>query len=316
MIPSYPSIYALGHRAVTDLFRDPVVVQEKVDGSQISFARYDGPDGPFLKVRSKGADILPVAPPDMFKAGVAYLQSIIETIPANVIFRGEYLAKPKHNALVYDRVPRHNIVLFDVDEGLESYVGWDRLLDYAALLDFETVPLLYTGMVYSPTELRSFLDRESYLGGQKVEGVVVKNYQRFTLDKKVMMAKLVSEAFKEVHAAEWKGQSEQADIVALLRAEYASPARWQKALIHLRERGQIEDSPRDIGKLIPEVMQDITKECEAEIKDKLFAWAWPRLRKGLTHGLPEWYKDSLLALQFTREQEAAAAHSPAVFDPA
>lgn len=314
MISSYPSIYALGHRAVADLFREPVVVQEKVDGSQISFARYEGPDGPFLKVRSKGADILPAAPPDMFRAGVLYLQSIIETIPANVIFRGEYLAKPKHNALVYDRVPRHNIVVFDVDEGMEAYAGWDKVCWFAGQLDLETVPMLHFGVIETPTELRALLDRESFLGGQKVEGVVVKNYQRFTPDKKVMMAKLVSEAFKEVHAAEWKGQ--QADIIALLRAEYASPARWQKALIHLRERGLIEDSPRDIGKLIPEVRLDISEECEAEIKDKLFDWAWPKIRKGLTHGLPEWYKEALLAKQFEQEATAAVATSPAVFDPA
>jgi ATP-dependent RNA circularization protein (DNA/RNA ligase family) len=37
MILSYPSIYALGHRAIRELFDGPVVVEEKIDGSQFSF---------------------------------------------------------------------------------------------------------------------------------------------------------------------------------------------------------------------------------------------------------------------------------------
>lgn len=35
-IPSYPKIYAVGHREVRDIFRFPVLVQEKIDGSQFS----------------------------------------------------------------------------------------------------------------------------------------------------------------------------------------------------------------------------------------------------------------------------------------
>lgn len=33
---SYPSIYALGHRAIVDLLKGPVFIEEKIDGSQFS----------------------------------------------------------------------------------------------------------------------------------------------------------------------------------------------------------------------------------------------------------------------------------------
>jgi hypothetical protein len=41
-IGSYPKIYNLGHKAVRDIFKEPVTAQEKVDGSQFSFMRVDG----------------------------------------------------------------------------------------------------------------------------------------------------------------------------------------------------------------------------------------------------------------------------------
>ena len=72
----------------------------------------------------------------------------------------------------------------------------------------------------------------------------------------------------------------------------------------LQERGLLEGSPRDIGALIKEVPADISKECADEIKDKLFAWAWPHIQRMTTRGLPEWYKEQLLKQQFEREVTA------------
>ena len=56
MINSYPSIYNLGHKAITDLLKGPVIVEEKIDGSQLSF-RKDSEGS--LHIRSKGATIYP-----------------------------------------------------------------------------------------------------------------------------------------------------------------------------------------------------------------------------------------------------------------
>lgn len=50
MINSYPSIYSLGHRYISELFSGPVVIQEKIDGSQFSFGNLNGK----LFCRSKG----------------------------------------------------------------------------------------------------------------------------------------------------------------------------------------------------------------------------------------------------------------------
>jgi len=49
---SYPKVYNLGHAAIVHLFDEPVTVEEKVDGSQFSFALIDGE----LSARSKGKE--------------------------------------------------------------------------------------------------------------------------------------------------------------------------------------------------------------------------------------------------------------------
>lgn len=302
---SYPSIYALGHRAIADLLRGDVLVEEKVDGSQFSFGvTQDGE----IKVRSKGAQLYVDAPEKMFTAAVASVKERAHLLTPGWTYRAEYLAKPKHNSLAYDRIPNGHLIVFDVNPEHETYLSYEEKSAEAERIGLETVPLIYRGRVDGVASFRQFLERESILGGQKIEGVVVKpvGYALFGLDKKCLLGKFVSESFKEVHAGEWKKSNPgPQDIIERISGDLHTQARWNKAVLHLRERGVIEGSPRDIGKIIAEVPTDIQSECEAEIKDRLFAWAWPQIRRKVTAGLPEWYKDELLKQQFDAEEPAA-----------
>ena len=294
---AYPSVFSLGHKALAELFSDPVLVEEKVDGSQISFGVFPEVDG--LRVKSKGAPINLQAPMAMFARAVEVIRDL--PLTPGWTYRAEYLAKPKHNALAYDRIPKQHLCLFDINDGHESYMPYEAKAREAERLGIDVVPLLHQGLVPDVQAFRAFLDRESILGGQKVEGVVIKNYARFGPDKKVLMGKFVSEHFKEVHASEWKLENpKQGDILEALIQRLRTPARWQKAVQHLAERGALETSPRDIGPLLTEVGVDVEKECKDEILASLWAWAWPHLRRRVAHGLPEWYKEYLLAKQFEK----------------
>ena len=296
---SYPSTFALGHRAIADLLLDPVLVEEKVDGSQFSFGVFEENGERVLRCRSKGAQLQTLAPEKMFAAGVATAQALADRLVVGWTYRGEYLAKPKHNALAYDRVPSQHVILFDVNPAHEEYLPWDAKSEEAARLGLEVVPRLHEGMIGDAQALRDLLATVSILGGQKVEGLVIKNYKRFTAEKKVMVGKFVSEAFKEVHAAEWKAANPMGgDIIGALIAQYRTPARWAKAVQHMREAGTLDDSPKDIGLLFREVPEDIERDAADDIKTKLYEWAWPKIRRGVCAGLPEWYKERLLERQF------------------
>lgn len=299
---SYPSIFALGHRALTDLFLDPVLVEEKIDGSQFSFGRF-GPDRD-LKCRSKGAQLNLVAPEPMFRKGIDAVGDL--DLRPGWTYRGEYLSKAKHNTLAYDRVPERHVIIFDINPGHEEYLSHEEKRAEAQRIGLEVVPVVHTGVIADVEMFRSFLDRESVLGGQKVEGLVVKNYSRFGPDKKVLMGKFVSEAFKEAHAVSWKQTNPgPTDIIEDIVRAYARPARWEKAIQHLRDAGKLEGTPRDIGSLMAEVPTDIEKECAEEIAAELWKWAWPKIRRGVGRGLPEWYKERLLVEQFRHDDTAA-----------
>lgn len=295
-IHSYPSVMQVGHKMIADLFKTPVLIEEKIDGSQFSFGVIDGE----LVCRSKGKQQLLDAPDEMFKKAVEVIREISLDLNPNWTYRGEYLAKPKHNTLVYSRIPTKHIILYDINTGLEEYMPYEAKKREAERLGLEIVPILFEGMVTDFEMFKSFMERESVLGGCKIEGVVIKNYNLFTAEKKVAMGKYVSEAFKEVHEADWKERNpNKAEIEMVLIETYRTTARWQKAVQHLKESGVLEGTPKDIAALMREVPADILKECEEEIKEKLFKHFWEKIKRGVTRGLPEWYKEELTKSAFS-----------------
>lgn len=296
---SYPKIWALGHAGIAELLLDPVVIEEKVDGSQFSFGKF----GDEIKMRSKGCELI-LGKEKMFSKAENYVLSIKDKLKDGWTYRAEYLQKPKHNTLAYDRIPQNNLILFDINYGHEQYLSYDEKMAEALSLGIETVPLMYSGVITNIETFKELLDRTSVLGGQKIEGFVVKNYSRFGNDKKALMGKYVSESFKEKHRVDWKvGNPTQNDIIMNMSNAYRTAARWDKAIIHMKEQGKLENSPRDIGLLVKEVGRDILEECGPEIKDALWEWAWPKISRGLIKGLPEYYKEKLLESQPVNESQ-------------
>lgn len=304
---AYPKAYNLGHRALKDLFVGPVLVEEKVDGSQFSFGTYiNGGGVTILRCRSKGTQLNLVAPEKMFTRAIETVQKLQPNLKIGWTYRAEYLAKPKHNTYVYDRIPKDHLIIFDVNRGEEDYLSYEEKQKEAGRLGLETVPAIYQGTVDDITMFRELLETTSILGGQKVEGLVIKNYAQFGPDGKVVMGKFVSEEFREAHTKDWKESNPGGkDIIVRLREVYRTTACWQKSVQHLQEEGKLEQSPRDIGLLIKAVQTDIEEECSDEIKDALFKWAWGDIRRGVVRGLPEWYKEELLKAQFESEDERA-----------
>ena len=299
MIRAFPKIFAIGQDYITDIFKGDVEVTEKIDGSQFVFGKVNGE----LFIRSKGARIMPEIPPKMFQAGVDYVMSIVDKLPDNTSFYTEFLSKPKHNALFYGRVPKNGMMLFGISTASDKFIdSYTVLEEEAKFLDIEVVPLLYYGGVKKAEELIAFLDTDSILGNNKVEGVVVKNYaQPFLLGSQpipVMMGKLVSEKFKEVHQKDWKKEHRPKDRLQVYAEGFATEARWQKAVQHLRDKDELENAPRDIGKLIKEIYDDIKIEEEQAIKSWLYGNFIDQILRTAIRGFPEYYKEQLAKRSF------------------
>ena len=224
-------------------------------------------------------------------------------------FRAEAICKPKHNTLAYARAPETGFVVFDINPSLERFLDPETVKTVCASMGWEVVPTYFNGTFGG--DLKKFVDealqRDSFLGGPKIEGIVVKNYFRFGKDHHVLMGKYVSEAFKEKHRKEW---SVGIPFDSLIAGEYRNDARWNKAVQHLRDDGKLTDSVKDIGPLIAEIKRDILEEGEEEIKKRLFAHFWKDIARRVVAGFPEYYKTLLLKQQSVPLGDSASAAMP------
>ena len=284
---SYPKILAIGHPLLSELLSGFVVVEEKIDGSQFSFGRdLDGN----LFMRSRGATLLAEDPEKMFVKAIETVQSL--DVRLGYTYRCEYLQKPKHNALWYGRVPNKHLIVFDIETAPAHYLNLQEKRREAERLGLEVVPWYFegSGVLLDPA---NELNRESILGGP-IEGIVIKAYGRYGLDGKLLVGKYVRADFKEINASEWrKANPTNKDIVRILIDRYKVPARWEKALAHLQEAGQLTNSPKDIGPLLAEIKKGLAAECEEDAKQILWEWAQGSVLRGATGGFPEWYKEKL-----------------------
>lgn len=293
-IPSYMKVMNLGNPGTEEAFTGSVVIQEKVDGSQFGFGVTE--DGE-LNIRSKGKLITEQCD-NLFQEGWEYIHSIKDKIlkyGTDVYFYCEYLKKPKHNVLKYDRIPNNHIVVFDcLKQG--KFVDRETLEFIAKDLEVDVIPQLYVGES-SVDKVKEILSvGESYLGGEMIEGVVIKNYEQFiTLNGKVMplFTKFVQEKFKEKHVVEWKDKKPKGQLQEFIDG-FKSEARFEKARQHLRDNGTLEQQLQDIPKLVAEVHRDLIEEETEYIKEHLYKCYIDDIKRMSVRGLAEWYKEQLL----------------------
>lgn len=304
MIKAYPKIFSIGQDYIRDIFKEEVVVEEKLDGSQFCFGKIDGE----LHFRSKGKVQHVGAVDKMFQPVVEFIQVQEWAIPNNTIFYSELLNKCKHNTLKYNRTPTSKLMLFGMSDssGTKFETNYLVLERFSHQLAIDPPRILYKGKIESIDFLMSLLDRESYLGGPNIEGVVVKNFHRpFMLGGQpipAMFGKLVSEKFKEIHQKGWSKEKTNRGKWAGYVEAHRTEARWMKGIQHLTEKGELEYSPRDIGNLIREIKADIEEEEKENIKEFLWREFGQEFLRRSTSGLPEFYKEWLAKRSFEDEQ--------------
>ena len=279
MISSYPKIHTLGHRDIKDIFDDPVVIQEKVDGSQLSFS-FSEEKGLLIKTRRQ---FVQTDTPKMFQEAALIIPTL--DLKPGWVYRGEYLQKRKHNMIAYDRLPPKHIILFDIEKNDGHWCDQEELILEADRLGLFYVPVMAMGICRAE-DIEPMLDRPSILGGT-LEGVVVKN------STKRMLGKYVQAKFREVGAKIRKGGGV-VDKLDNIASMYRSETRWDKAVMRLREAGELGGVPEDISKILKEVNMDLDDEIRDEVRDLLFSTFYKEIKKNACHGVADWYKRKLL----------------------
>ena len=296
----YPKVRTVGHRDLARLLTGHVVVQEKVDGSNLSFG-VDPTGRPFIWSRTQ--ELTPLAPVKMFAEAVEAINPLFNLLKRGTTLRCEYLQKPKHNVLAYDRVPKKHLVLYDLEiynSEADVWVMQDSraLLESTALmLGIDVVPEFYRGTFPSdfglPALVETWHNKESFLGGPKIEGVVIKNYEQ--TDERsgapYLVGKSVRAEFKEEHTH--KIRLDKPEPASSIGARYGGPARWRKTLQYLTEMGAITGSMEDMPALMHRVREDVATEEADSIRNALYKTYEKKVLGATTKGLAEWYKQVL-----------------------
>lgn len=295
MIKSYPKILPLTGKYFDLVGGVEVEITEKVDGSLFAFGKDHGGN---LHFRSKGAVLDEKYPQDLFKSAIDHILSIQDRLPNGVVYYSETLKCPRHNTLAYAKTPKNHVALFGMfDWDRTAGNDWDTLASEAERLDVDVVPLLGKKILSSAKEAEEFLVQDSFLGNCKIEGIVLKDYTRpmeFSgMVYPLTVLKFVSDAFKEKHAnnPEYIPQSSKLETTI---ESYRTEARWNKAIQHLRDKGELLNEPKDIGALMKELNVDLVEEEKENFKEELYQIYQKQWKASVARGFPEYYKKLLL----------------------
>jgi hypothetical protein len=240
-IRNYSSVENIWNPQAQRLLGHRVYVQEKLDGSQFAFSR----DG----ARSKRCHLDPLNPPDLFQPAMSWL--FAQDLPWDLVFYGEAIARPKHNALTYGRAPGQGFVVFDIEQWNPNGQQWEWVYPEICQSICErlgmpyVVPFCRDLVIESWDSLKEFLGRESMLGGP-IEGVVVKPYDRAGLlcphSGRPILVKVVREEFRErneMNQRKLKSSQTASGLLDQLLDAYQCDARFEKAVQRLRDEGKI-----------------------------------------------------------------------------
>jgi len=303
IVAGYPKVNADGKLRVWGERNKDWWIEEKIDGSQLSFRLHQDR----LVFYNRGNEINADAPGWVFEAAISALSTLKPHLTRNVVYHGECVTKPKHNVVRYGRVPRLYFVLFDVQYVADgTYASRSVMELHASELGLECVPVLYANEdpaiqpgAKADELIAAMTPGCSLLGGEDMpEGAVIKHHKFVRSENGKTVAskiKVVRDAFKEEHRRPKKNkdtavpQTLTADeSLERIMSWFPKEARWQKAKQRLRDQGKItgdeENSVKERGAIRDEARRDFKEECKDTLKSLLWAEFGQRLTQAVTDG--------------------------------
>jgi len=263
VIERYQDVERLGNMAVKDLLTGDVIIQEKLDGANMTVAT--GPKGLIIASRRTLVyDDNTVIDP--FKGAVEYVLNHkgLRAMADAFILRGEWLIRRKHGVKYPDSVCKVFYV-FDVQKYNGEYV---HPLVYIPLLeanDIKYAPVLREWQSPTSHDLADLLVRhpESFLSTAEevvdMEGIVVKRFNFVNEFGMTKWAKLVREEFvqrKAEHTPVWASAKHENSFAA----KVVTGAFVKKTIAKIEHPRLTPVTIRDMSEILSRVWYDIFHE--------------------------------------------------------
>lgn len=218
---------------INDLFSKYVFVTEKLDGVSFS-ARFDGNEWIFYKRnKNKPISVIDISLIRLYDLPIGFFNSKLSNKKLlnkvkDKTFSFELITSLQPQMILYDRIPKNNLVLISIDGRQEK----DELEEYGDLLDVETTHIIFEGflsdkqksqlnniLTLSPEELKTQFNTTSFTKimftilnpelkssllhkdlEKTIEGIVI-NFGKNEKDKSVVL-KIVEKEFEKLHSYE------------------------------------------------------------------------------------------------------------------
>lgn len=287
---AYPKIMGLHKEEVEGILYEPVTVQEKVDGANVSI--WLGEDG-IIKCGSRTREL----GDDDFNGFTAYvkehetiLRILFEDNPTHRLY-GEWLVK---HTITYPDEAYKKMYLFDIyDDSDETYSPQEDVRTVARLIGFEYPHVFIDNEIVTLEQVKEFVGKSAI--GANGEGVVIKSTTYKNKYGNHVYAKLVHESFKESNAIVFGGNNKHSETYWEMYVvnKYCTLSRMQKIM----HKMQPEVNERLDFKHIPEITgrayYDLLTEEIWEIVTKVPALDFKRLKHLCNKKFTQIYKDIL-----------------------
>lgn len=259
----YPKIHRLGKEETDGILDEPVIVQEKIDGANISIFQLDG------KLRC-GTRTRMLPEDESFNGFQEAVQGNLQLAmffsrEPNKILYGEWLVK---HTITYPDEAYKKIYLFDIyDTETGTLAPQSEVKDLAEFLGLE-YPHIFTEGKLTLEEINEYVGKSNIAPAG--EGVVLKNPNFKNSFGDHVYAKVVHQKFKEANAIVFGGNNKHSDTYWEMYVvnKYCTVGRVQKNLQKLQSASErrlgMEDTPR-VGMtcyhdMITEEIWDIAKK--------------------------------------------------------
>ena len=145
-----------GKEFIDKLFNEYVVISEKLNATRFAF-QYKNSSFCFFKKGNFPINKIDRTVMIFYESAINYIESIntemLSSVPENYVFGFEYFVNKKPINIAYDRLPKNNLVLTDIQikdkSGQTKKIIKDNkiLMDWSVKLDVEGPPIIFKGFL-------------------------------------------------------------------------------------------------------------------------------------------------------------------------